>query len=121
MSAGPFERTFYEDNQGAIHPIRVQPETIEFLFGITQNAPPVGPVDSDISARVTGSRRGVGLFARYVTIVFTGAVPDGYSLGQYYKIAILTQAVYDAITLNGACTYLEEAAQVISKTAEVQG
>lgn len=120
MSAGPFSRSFYADDDGEIHPIRLQPETLAATFAGTANAAPAGPATSDISARVSGSRRGKGLFARYVTIAFTATPPTGYAVGGRYKIAVPSKTIYDAIALNGACNYLGVAGQVISKTAEKQ-
>lgn len=120
MSAGTFTRTFYADDDGDIHPIRLQPETLEATFNSVANAAPAGPTDSDISAQVTGSRRGLGLFARYVTVKFTSDVPPEYAANQVYKITVPSPTVYNGITVNSAGVYLGEAIQVISKTDEVQ-
>jgi hypothetical protein len=120
MSAGAFTRTFYEDDDGDIHPIRLQPETLAATFASVANAAPAGPVDNEISAQVTGSRRGLGLFARYVTVKFTATPPTGYVANAFYKIAIPNPTVYAGITVNSAGEYLETAIQVISKTDEVQ-
>lgn len=119
MSAGPFTRSFYEDDDGNTHPIRLQPETLLAEFNSVVNAAPAGPIDDDISARVTGSRRGIGLFARYVTVVFTATPPTGYSVGKYYKIAVPNPTVFDGITLYSAGEYLGVATQVVAKTPEV--
>lgn len=105
---------------GDIHPIRVQPETLAATFDGTANAAPSGPATSDISAQVTGSRRGLGLFARYVTVIFTATPPTGYLANQRYKIVVPSDTVYDGINVNDTGTYLGVATQVISKTPEVQ-
>ena len=120
MSAGSFVRTFYADDDGDIHPIRLQPETLAATFATVVNAAPAGPTDSDISAQVTGSRRGMGLFARYVTVKFTATPPAGYAANQVYKLTVPSLTVYNGITVNSAGEYLETAIQVISKTDEVQ-
>lgn len=120
MSAGAFTRTFYADDDGDIHPIRLQPETLEAEFNSVVNAAPAGPTDSDISAQVTGSRRGLGLFARYVTVKFTATPPTGYLANSVYKITVPSLTVYNGITVNSAGEYLGVATQVISKTDEVQ-
>ena len=82
MSAGVFSFTFYQASYAAlVHPIRVQPETLLASTGspAVVNAPPVGPATNRISCRATGSRRGVGLIARRVTLVNTAASPPvGY-------------------------------------------
>lgn len=120
MSAGAFVRSFYTDDDADVHPIRVQPETLEATFDGTANTAPAGPATSNISAQVTGSRRGLGLFARYVTVVFTATPPAGYAVGQRYKIVVPSLTVYNGINVNDTAEYLETAAQVISKTPEVQ-
>lgn len=120
MSAGAFTRTFYTDDDGEVHPIRLQPETLEAEFNNVANAAPAGPATSDISARVTGSRRGRGLFARYVTVVFTATPPAGYKAGTYYKIAVPSATVFNGVTVNQTGQYLNVATQVVSKTDEVQ-
>ena len=120
MSAGVFTRSRYEDDDNEIHPIRVQPETLTATFNSVANSAPTGAVTSSISAQVTGSRRGLGLFARYATVVFTGTPPDGYATGQSYKIVVPNPTVFDGITVGQTGTYLTVATQVISKTAEVQ-
>lgn len=120
MSAGAFTRTFYTDDDGEVHPLRVQPETLQAEFNSVVNAAPAGPTTSDISAQVTGSRRGLGLFARYVTVKFTATPPAGYLANSVYKIVVPSKTVYDAITVNSAGEYLDVATQVISKTDEVQ-
>lgn len=120
MSAGAFSNSFYEDDDGDIHPIRLQPETLAATFNAVVNAAPAGPVDNEVSARVTGSRRGLGLFARYVTVKFTGDLPPGYVANSTYKIAVPNPTVFSGITINSAGVYLDEAIQVISKTDEVQ-
>lgn len=118
MSAGVFTRTRYESDTDLIHPIRLQPETLAATIATVPNAAPTGTPDSEISAQVVGSRRGLGLFARYVTVVFTATPPAGYAAGQSYKITILSQSLFDAITVGATGEYLGVAIQVISKTPE---
>lgn len=118
MSAGVFTRTRYESDTDLIHPIRLQPETLLATIATVPNAAPTGTPDSEISAQVTGSRRGLGLFARYITVVFTGDVPPGYAPNQSYRITILSQSLFAAIAVGSTGVYLDEAIQVISKTPE---
>lgn len=120
MSAGPFTRSIYLSDTTLKHPIRVQPETLEAEFAGDINEAPAGPTTSEISAQVTGSRRGLGLFARYVTVVFTTTPPLGYSVGKYYRIPVLDPTVFSGIALLSAGEYLGVATQVISKTSEVR-
>ena len=118
MSAGTFTRTRYESDTDLIHPIRVQPETLAATFATVPNAAPTGTPDSEISAQVTGSRRGLGLFARYITVVFTATPPVGYATGQSYKIPIMSQSLFAAVSVGATGEYLGVATQVISKTPE---
>lgn len=118
MSAGEFERSRYESNGGEIYACRVQPETLAATFGGTANAAPAGTVTAEVSARMRGSRRTIGMNARSVTIAFTGAPPAGYDDDQQIRVPIMTPGLYDAITKNSAASYLGAAAIVIGKNPE---
>lgn len=117
MSAGAFVRSKYESDEGSIHPIKVQPETLSATLG-GANSPPAADTDTDISARVTGGNRELGLRARSVSVKFTATPPDGYKEDQVYRIPILTPARWDAITKSTTGTYLGVACQVVGKTPE---
>jgi hypothetical protein len=123
MSAGIFSFTFYTATYAAlVHPIRVQPETLTASAGspAVVNAPPAGPATNPISAKATGSRRGVGLVARRVTLVNTAAVPPaGYKVNGVTTIPCLTPAFFAACTLNSTVTYLGSTWRVASRTAEI--
>lgn len=114
MSAGAFTISKYEADSGAIHPIRVQPETITAF----SNAAPAGAVTSSISAVVSLTRRQRGLRPRYISIKFTGALPEGYAAGTIYKLPILTEAVYDGLAIGGTGTYLGSPVTIIGKEGE---
>lgn len=118
MSAGIFVYSRYERSDGPIHRIRVQPETLtaELPTG-TANAAPAGPIDASITARARGSRRRYGITARKVLVEFTGALPDGYS-GDPVSIPILTQAVFNGISLGTVGLYLGQPVSVLSTTRE---
>jgi len=118
MSAGAFSRTFYESDTGLIHPIRLQPETLAATIEGQALDPVAGPTTSSISAQVTGSRRGLGLFARYVTVAFTGTPPTGYLAGQSYRLTVCDPAIYAAINVLDDGLYLGAVIQVVSKTPE---
>lgn len=119
MSAGAFERSKYEANNGDIHAIRVQPETVAATFGGTANNPPAGAVDQQTSARVGGGNREYGVKARAVSVTWTGAAPAGYEDGQLLRVPILTEELYDAITPNSTVgTYLGAAVVVVGKLPE---
>lgn len=119
MSSGTFTRTRYQANNGDIHPVRVQPETLLANFapgGV--NAAPAGTVDNDTYARVSGGRRRYGIKCRSVRISFQDPAPDGYEPGGIITLPILTLAVYNAITSTGTVTYLGATADVIGKSPE---
>lgn len=115
MSAGSFQRGRYEDDQGIIHRIRIQPETLMGAF----NAVPAGALSPGVaSAKMSLTRRSLGLRPRFITISFTGTVPDGYKTGGLLRVPILSKAVFDGITLDQTVTYLGQPAIVISKDSE---
>lgn len=114
MSAGAFSSTKYEANSNAIHPIRVQPETVAAFA----NAAPAGATTSSISAVVSLTRRQRGLRPRYVSVKFTGTLPEGYKEGTILRIPILTKQVFDGLNVGGTGNYLGAAVQIISKEDE---
>jgi hypothetical protein len=123
MSAGPFERTRYQATylSTAIHPIRVQPETIALAEAgapTNTNDPPALSITIPISAVVSKSDRGLGLRPRKFNLELTGTPPTGYSPGSRVSVPILTEAFYESIPVNDEVTYLSTTWQVISKTPE---
>lgn len=114
MSAGKFENSRYEADAGTIHPIRIQPETAAALG----NTAPTGAITSSISAVVSLTRRQKGLRPRYVSVKFTGALPDGYEAGTIYKIPILAKATYDGLNVGGTGNYLGNPVQIVGKEGE---
>lgn len=123
MSSGAFVRSKYTAsyNSAQIHPIRVQPETIAASIGAATNAAPTGATTTPISAKVSGSKRTIGLTARRVTIAApaTGQ-PTGYLPGGKTTIPALNQAFYDAAIKGSAVTYLGVATfVVVGRSAEV--
>lgn len=117
MSAGAFSRSRYQADNGSIHPIRVQPETLAANIGAA-NAAPTGAVTVPLFARARKSRRAFGLGARSVRVAFTGAVPDGYAPNQILTIPILTPTVFNSIVPDQAGTYLGAPVVVIGTSSE---
>ena len=123
MSAGEFTTSKYQAtyDAAAVHPIRVQPETIAAAIGATTNAPPPEAVTNPISARVTLTRRELGLRARYVTLqasTTVADVPDGYKPGGITRIPSLDDAFYAAAIKGATCTYLTKPFTVINREPE---
>lgn len=117
MSSGAFVLSKYEADSGTIYPIRVQPETLAATIG-SANAAPAGVTDAEVFARTGGGNRRYSIKARAVSVRFTGAVPDDYAPNQLLRIPILTQSVYDGITVGDSGTYLGSAVQVVGKLRE---
>lgn len=83
MSAGDFQDSFYETDNGDIVPIRIQPETASLILNAVTNASAVGPPAPGFpTAKVSGGRREFGINARLVRLRFTGTLPPGYSGGK---------------------------------------
>ena len=117
MSAGAFTSSKYESDDGDIHPIRLQPETVLANIG-GANTAPSGDIDNSISAKARGGIREYGLKARGVNVVFTSTLPTDYEAGNVYRIPILTRARYDAISVGTTGTYLSNPVRVVGKIPE---
>ena len=121
MSAGAFIRSRYASTDtGLIHPIRVQPETIAASIGSTTNAAPTGAVSNNISARVSGGKRTLGLIARRVVLQAPASgQPTDYKPSGITTIPALQEAFFNAAVKGASCTYLGVTFTVVSRTQEV--
>lgn len=118
MSAGGFDLTKYEADDGKIFPIRVQPETVAATLGGEANDPPAGAVGSGLpSAIARGGKRVIGVKARRVTVRFA-TPPTGYKAGQLLQIPVLQKDTYLGLALNDAVSYLSATGVIVGKTAE---
>jgi hypothetical protein len=119
MSAGAFlADAKYESNNGSVHAIRVQPETLQLSIGGTANASPAGDVDSPFRARVGRSNGGYGLKPRAVTVRFTGTPPTGYKAGETYRVPVMQSTLWDTANAGTVCEYLGVAGVVVSTSPE---
>ena len=119
MSAGAFTTdSKYETNQGSIHAIRLQPETLALTIGETANTSPDGAVDSPFRARVSRSNGAYGLKPRTVTVRFTAAPPEGYKADQTYTLPVLQPTLWDTANAGTVCEYLGVAGVVVSTSPE---
>lgn len=109
MSAGNFLNARYaaDYDSGAIHPIRIQPETESLVIDVAPNARPAGAINNPISAVTSLGKRQKGLKPRTVSIraPLTGA-PDGYLPGGVITLPVLNRAAWDAAQPGAACAYL---------------
>lgn len=106
MSAGAFVNALYAADYGAgtaIHPIRVQPETIDAAAGATGNNPPTGPATNPISAQVSAGKRKLGLHARTVGLKLAPDTtpPDGYAVNSRVRIPCLNKTFATAVATKG--------------------
>lgn len=122
MSAGAFTRSKYSADYGAgtaIHPIRVQPETLLAAIGSVINVAPEGDINNPISAITSKGKRARGLRPRTVTLQFPlVSPPTGYKAGGFTVIPALTSEFYDVAITGAECIYLGAACQVVSRSAE---
>lgn len=118
MSAGSFSRGKYECDGGDICPVRIQPETAAATFATVPNTAPAGATTMDMYAKVNKSRREYGIGTRFVTCEWDGAPPAGYLATGQFSIAVLTQAVYNGITVLSAGVYLGANFTVLNKFPE---
>lgn len=117
MSFGNFEILGYGNDEGIVHPIRVQPETSE---GLNDSLAPI--VAGLPYFRRGGSRRKFGNFARYITlstILGTGAATTPYASSRVYaKVTIFAKDVFDALAVGEEYTYQGVAFTIASKSPE---
>lgn len=118
MSAGAFEITGYETDSGAIHPIRIQPETEQATIGGVANAAPAEDPTGLGSASVSRGRRSNGINARLVRLSFTGTPPTGYLVNGTVTIPALQPEFYDAAVRGATGTYLGVAVRVSGRSPE---
>lgn len=123
MSAGNFVRVGYQAtyNTAAIHPIRVQPETLLLSVTIggtaTVNTAATGAINTPAGVRVSSGRRSRGVNARLIRIRFSGEPPAGYQANSTITLPALNPALLNAP--NGATgTYLGQAIVVVGTSPE---
>jgi hypothetical protein len=120
MSAGEFEISIYETNEGNFAAVKIQPETAAAIVDNVTNAAGAGPVNQEARASVSKGKRTNGINCRRVTLEWTGTVPTGYS-GDPVTIPALTPAFYAACNPNNASatgTYLGEQVRAVGRSPE---
>lgn len=121
MSAGRFEIKAYQASYDAdaVHPIRVQPETLTLSVGSDINGDAVGSINNPISAQISNSRRGGNLRPRTVTIRWDeGGAPAGYQDGGTIELPWLKRADFLGLQKGDPVTYLGGNATLVGKTPE---
>lgn len=106
MSAGSFNRSRYEDDNGNIWRLRVQPETEGLTIATVANAPPAGATTPGFpSAQVSSGRRTIGVNTRLCRIQFTNTIPSGYDPNGTITLPILSLAAKAAYAIDATGTY----------------
>jgi len=100
MSSGAFIKSRYAADYGAgtaIHPIRVQPETVSLVVATQDNDPPSGAVTNPISAVVSRGKRAKGLRPRLIALRAPATnPPTGYLPNGITVVPALNNAIYTA-------------------------
>jgi hypothetical protein len=118
MSAGVFETGKYECvKTGGIHKIKVQPETKGLTLGGTANAYPAGAIDTSPSAKVSSSRRKIGITPRTVTIRMTAA-GAGLAVGSVIRLPWFVDSTWQALADGATGTYQTFACELVGTSAE---
>lgn len=124
MSAGVFQRSIYESTGGTFHNVKIQPETLALVIGANTNTagvPGATPISRG-SAKVSGSRRTIGIHTRMARVQFgplAADTPTGYKPGGTIAIPILRPAMFNALAVGAAGTYLGKAVTVAGLSSEV--
>ncbi len=101
MSSGSTVRASYIADDASVRPIRVQPETIAGAW----NPDGTGTVNGSF-VRVSGSKKGIGLKARYVTLARPlGAVVEGIQPVKRISLPVMTPDAFDALNLGQDVAY----------------
>jgi hypothetical protein len=108
MSSGIFTKTRYAAEYGDgtnIHPIRVQPETLNLAIATVANTAPTGAITNPISAQAGTGRKRLGLHARTVTLQApaTGQ-PTGYAANGLTTVPLLNTAIYSQALIADSAT-----------------
>jgi len=126
MSAGQFQIVGYQASYDTaeIHPIRVQPETLELTVTIGGTDVVNTPADlstatSPISAVVSRGKRSRGLNARTITVEFPipTTPPTGYLNNSPIRLAMLNPAL-SATPVGAVGTYLATPCRVVGTSPE---
>ena len=117
MAIGPFSLSKYQMDNGDIHSVRIQPETLTLTLNAVVNAAPAGTTILPPRARVGGSRRSYGIHTRTATIKLTAAGPSG-GVGSLIRLPILTSTVFQGLVAGQTGTYNTSACQLVGTSPE---
>lgn len=124
MSQGPFLRTFYRQvlDTSQIHRIVVQPETVsELTIEGIDNDPPAGPQNNPLRAKVSKTRREIGLKPYTVRFVWTDTAPPGYLQTGVLELPLLDNNIRADAQIDSTGSYLGVDIRVIGFGRENEG
>jgi hypothetical protein len=124
LSSGPFVFRGYQAQYeaDAFHPIRIQPETEDLVLNINgtdvqNDGVAASATTNPISARVSGSRRGIGLYAALLRFTWDATPPTGYLAGGVLTLPAMNFAIRVA-PRGSTGTYLGTAIRLIGTVPE---
>lgn len=124
MSAGVFITTGYQAtyDSNQFHPIRVQEETEALSLNvggtnILNEGVPNDQINNPISAKVSKTRREIGLGAAKVSLRWTNEIPNTYDGSGILVVPLLNSAIR-AVGRGATGTYLNNEVEVIGVTPE---
>ena len=93
MSTGNFVNALYQNGlDGAVHPCRVQPETLTADIGGTVNAAAAGPQSSNLRAFSSERNRRGAVNMRKIGFRITAGGDNGYLVGSVIYIPVFQPA-----------------------------
>lgn len=98
MSTGSFIKSIYQSNFTAnnLHPITIQPETLELEIGGVANSAPAGPATSALRAFVSSRKRKGAINVRKIGVEVTASGTSGLSVGTVLYIPWLNPATFES-------------------------
>ena len=112
--AGRFLQAKYERNNGDVHNIRIQPETV-----FAENLEPAAAVTKSAYVRVGGSKRAYGIKARILVLSRDIGDATDYNGGTVYaRIPVLKKASVALLVVGSTITYQNVAWKIVGVQPE---
>lgn len=120
MSAGRFITAKYQTNDGEVHAIRIQPETLTLAIEGQINEEAAGSITGKGRAAVSKGKRQLGLRARMVICKWADPAnaPTGYDGRGYIRLPWLTTSLFDDLAEGMDGTYLGRAIKVVNTSPQ---
>lgn len=108
----------YKTDGGQVFPVLIAPRTLGLSFGSTTNSATNLDLTTEVTLKVRRDVSEFGITTRKVRLRWTGDVPEGYALGAFLYVVILTPELFTAIQQGQTGTYLGENVVVAKKVKE---